>query len=252
MAQVTPLNAFDDNYIWALTHTSTDSVVVDPGDAVPVLDFLKAKQKQLSAILITHHHWDHTNGVAALKAAFPECVVYGPANSPFEGIDVTLTEGDTVTFWQGLTLSVLATPGHTLDHISYVHDEMLFCGDTLFSGGCGRLFEGTAEQMWQSLRKLKALPSTTPVYCTHEYTLANLAFAKTIEPINADLADYQTLCQTKREQGLPTLPTDLATEAKINPFLRADEAIQRSTVELSDDATPAEVFAAIRKAKDAA
>ncbi|CCQ11705.1 Hydroxyacylglutathione hydrolase [Pseudoalteromonas luteoviolacea B = ATCC 29581] len=221
MVQVEPLLAFKDNYIWYVScNKNKVAAVVDPGDANTVLARLNQNQHDLEAILVTHHHWDHTDGILALKEHFPNAVVYGPANSPYEHIDVRLREGDSVEL-PYLSLNVIETPGHTLDHVCYVANDMLFCGDTLFHGGCGRLFEGTATQMWQSLQKLARLPDHTKVFCTHEYTLANLEFALKAEPDNPLLIEAQKAALNRRAKHQPTLPTDIKTQKGINPFLRA-------------------------------
>ncbi|KZN66303.1 hypothetical protein N473_09970 [Pseudoalteromonas luteoviolacea CPMOR-1] len=224
MAQVEPIKAFNDNYIWAIcSQHEQQTWVVDPGQSQPVLTFLKANNRRLSGILITHHHWDHTDGVAELLLQFPDIPVYGPKDSKFSGITHPLSHNDNVTI-AGITFKVVETPGHTLDHICYTNEQITFTGDTLFSGGCGRLFEGTAEQMWHSLESLKQLPDTCQIYCTHEYTLANLAFAQAVEPENQVLSDYIAWCHQQREKDLPTLPTNMEKERHINPFLRADQA----------------------------
>ncbi|WP_404339390.1 hydroxyacylglutathione hydrolase [Pseudoalteromonas mariniglutinosa] len=224
MVQVKAIKAFSDNYIWCITHTNSQLAwVVDPGQATPVLNHLNENNLTLAGILITHHHYDHTDGVAALLKAFADIAVYGPATSPFKGINQPLVEGDTVTVFD-YQFTVLSTPGHTLDHICYIHPTLSFTGDTLFSGGCGRLFEGSAKQMWQSLCKLKSLPDDCEVYCTHEYTEANLAFALAVEPNNEVLKSRAQRVTKLREQGQITLPTTLAIEKQINPFLRCDKA----------------------------
>jgi hydroxyacylglutathione hydrolase len=221
-----PLPAFTDNYIWML-HNGQDALVVDPGDATPVIEALREHGLRLKTILVTHHHADHTAGIAALRDA-TQARVYGPALEkippPFEGQH----GGDSVDA-MGLIWHVLDIPGHTAGHIAYFCDAMngqplVFCGDTLFSGGCGRLFEGTPAQMQASLATLSALPRDTLVCCTHEYTLSNLKFASEIEPGNADLTEYVQTCKALRARALPTLPTTIAIERRINPFLRIDSA----------------------------
>jgi hydroxyacylglutathione hydrolase len=221
-----PLPAFDDNYIWML-HDGQQAVVVDPGDAQPVVDALAREGVQLQAILVTHHHGDHTGGVAQLRDA-TGAAVYGPAT---ENIPAPLTplRGGQAISALGLTWQVMDVPGHTAGHIAFTCAEvnghtLLFCGDTLFSAGCGRLFEGTPQQMLASLSALAALPGDTLVCCTHEYTLSNLKFALEIEPDNAALAAYAAQCRDLRAQGLPTLPSSIALEKNINPFLRTHEA----------------------------
>jgi hydroxyacylglutathione hydrolase len=208
-----------------MLHNGQDALVVDPGDATPVIKALREHGLRLKTILVTHHHADHTAGVDALRDA-TQAQVYGPTREkippPFQGQQ----DGDSVVAL-GLTWQVLDIPGHTAGHIAYFCDAvnsrpLVFCGDTLFSGGCGRLFEGTPAQMQASLATLAALPQDTLVCCTHEYTLSNLKFASEIEPNNADLAAYVQDCKARRAQGLPTLPSTIALERRINPFLRID------------------------------
>ncbi len=253
MISILPLPAFNDNYIWAV-HDQHSALVVDPGDAEPVLAFLHQQQLKLDAILITHHHWDHTNGVAALKAAWPNAVVYGPKHSPFSGIDTVVTENDTVRLnWWPQPLTVISLPGHTLDHIGYVWNEGVFCGDTLFSGGCGRLFEGTPEQMCASLEKLAKLPENTNVYCTHEYTQSNLTFAQAVDENNDELRRYSAKVDKLRALQQPSLPSNIRNERQINPFLRCHSMEIKHSVEthLGQTLTSKEaVFAGLRGWKD--
>jgi len=217
-----PLPAFQDNYLWLL-HDGQRALVVDPGDAQPVLAYLQRAGLQLDAILVTHHHQDHTGGVDALREA-TGARVWGPARERIPEPVTRLSEGDAITVL-GLRFDVFDVPGHTAGHIAYYCADiggtpLVFCGDTLFSGGCGRLFEGTPAQMLASLDKLAALPPATRVCCTHEYTLSNLNFAIAVEPDNADLADYRQQCMALRARGEPTLPSSIALEMRINPFLR--------------------------------
>jgi len=250
---VFPIKAFNDNYIWCL-HNKTHCAVVDPGDAAPVLAYCQDNQLTLSAIIITHHHWDHTGGIDALLVAFPNIPVYGPQNKNIKQITVRLSQGDGIELAQlGVTLSVLEVPGHTLDHIAYYGDMGLFCGDTLFSAGCGRLFEGTPQQMYQSLAKLTALPADTAVFCTHEYTMANIAFAETVEPNNQALIDYKHWANKQREIDVPTLPSNLQRELAVNPFLRCHSAELATNVSQNKGATLASeqaIFASLRSWKD--
>ena len=262
MLNVLTVPAFNDNYLWII-HDGSHAAVVDPGDAAPILAALKAHNLSLVAILLTHHHADHVGGVPALlqHANVPANVpanlpVYAPRNDRIANVTQLLDEGDTVRIPQlDLTLSVLDVPGHTLGHIAYVAKEQgwLFCGDTLFAGGCGRMFEGTPELFLSSLDKLAALPDDTKVFCAHEYTLSNLRFALAAEPDNAALAVRMTEEQHKRDQDQPTVPSFIGLEKATNPFLRTREPaiVKRLTAEArvqGDD--PVAVFAALREWKN--
>ncbi|HEY5717013.1 MAG TPA: hydroxyacylglutathione hydrolase [Motiliproteus sp.] len=222
MLQVQPVAAFQDNYIWMLGVAGSQEVAaVDPGDAAPVLAWLETQGKQLSAILITHHHPDHTDGVAELCQG-RDIPVYGPADSPFKGVTKPLQDNDQITLF-GQQFQIKATPGHTLDHICYYlggDQPQLFCGDTLFLAGCGRLFEGEPTQMQKAMDYFATLPDNTEVYCTHEYSLANLAFAAAVEPENSNIQAAIERCTRLRAQHWPTLPTHIAEEKRINPFMR--------------------------------
>lgn len=238
--------AFDDNYLW-LIHDGVHAAVVDPGDAGPILAALEAHGLSLVAILLTHHHADHVGGVPQLlkHAKVP---VYGPAHENIATVTVPLGEGDTVHIEQlALTLSVLDVPGHTRGHIAYVAagQHWLFCGDTLFAGGCGRLFEGTPAQMLHSLAKLASLPGDTKVYCAHEYTLSNLRFAHEVEPGNPLLTQRIADEQAKRERGQPTVPSTIALEQQTNPFLRATEPAIIDRLQAAGRLTGAEPVAAL-------
>ncbi|QNP49194.1 hydroxyacylglutathione hydrolase [Diaphorobacter aerolatus] len=221
-----PLPAFSDNYIWMM-HDGKTAIVVDPGDADAVFDELRSTGLSLAAILVTHHHGDHVGGVEDLYAG-TGARVYGPAREIMPEPITRVAQGDVVTEL-GLQFRVIDVPGHTSGHIAYFCPDMdgtplLFCGDTLFSGGCGRLFEGTPEQMRTSLDALAALPGNTRVCCAHEYTLSNLKFARAVEPSNAALLKYQQECMALRDADRPTLPSSIATELAINPFLRTRES----------------------------
>ncbi len=228
MIHITPIPAFDDNYIWLLRAPGTDRVaVVDPGDEEPVLEVLAQEGLTLAAILITHHHGDHIGGVADLAAAYPGVEVLGPVDPRIRGLTRQLREGDRVDL-PGLTepFQVLEVPGHTSTHIAYLGGPggaTLFCGDTLFAGGCGRVFDGTFAQLSASLRRIAALPPQTHIYCAHEYTLANLGFGLWVEPDSQALTERLRQAQASRAAGLPTVPSDLALELATNPFLRTGE-----------------------------
>lgn len=248
------LPAFTDNYIWMLDD-GRRSIVVDPGDASVVVDALTARGLQLAGILVTHHHGDHVGGLAGLRdhLAGP---VYGPATEniprPFEPV----RGGDRCEL-MALAFEVIDVPGHTAGHIAYLHrpadgPPLLFCGDTLFSGGCGRLFEGTPAQMHASLQALAALPGDTRVCCAHEYTLSNLRFAEAVEPDNAELARYLGWCREQRALGQPTLPSSIALERAINPFLRctAPAVVQSALSHGAESEQAVDVLAALRHWKN--
>ena len=249
---IVPIRAFQDNYIWCLRR-GTSAVVVDPGDAAPVLAYLSDTGLQLAAILTTHHHGDHVGGNTALLAKY-NVPVFGPARESIPGITRKLREGDTVDVpGIGVRLGVLDVPGHTAGHIAYHGEGVLFCGDTLFSCGCGRLFEGTAAQMHDSLAKLAALPVETRVYCAHEYTLSNLRFARAADPGNPAVEQRETSARAALAAGNPSLPSTIESELAANPFLRsaivsvAESASRHAGQKLT---APVAVFAALRKWKD--
>lgn len=248
--------AFRDNYLW-LIHDGRNAAVVDPGDAAPILAALQEHGLALTAILLTHHHADHIGGVPALLERF-QVPVFGPRHDGIAAVTVALGEGDRVEVPRlDLALRVLDVPGHTRGHIAYVRDgaePWLFCGDTLFAGGCGRLFEGTAEQMAASLGKLAALPEATRVFCAHEYTLSNLRFACAVEPDNAALQARVVADAATRERGQPTVPSTIGMERATNPFLRYREpeiaAQLRAAGKLQGGESPVAVFAALREWKN--
>lgn len=257
MIQITALPAFSDNYIWLLQAPALHHcAVVDPGDSAPVLAWLAAHPDwRLTDILVTHHHRDHTGGIVELKAQTGARVL-GPALEAIPARDVALADNQRLRLlehdWQ-----VLHVPGHTAGHIALFANDaaqpLLFCGDTLFAAGCGRLFEGSAAELHTSLQRLAALPAQTQVYCAHEYTLGNLRFALAVEPNNPALQQRQVEAAALRERGLPTLPSTIALELATNPFLRVNEDAVRRQAEARADArldAPAAVFAALRSWKD--
>jgi hydroxyacylglutathione hydrolase len=257
MFKVTPIPAFTDNYIWMI-HSDLDArsvAVVDPGDAQAVIAILGEHDYQLSAILITHHHDDHTGGVDELVAKY-SVPVYGPLNCKYSGISHSLKDATEFTLFEK-QIKVKAVPGHTLDHISYLYQnaqfDQLFCGDTLFLAGCGRVFEGTMQQMLTAMNYFKQLTGKTLVYPTHEYSLANLAFASAVEKNNPDITKITSHCTALREQHKPTLPTSIKTELLINPFMRCDQPdVQESAKKFAKKPlnTQLEVFSAIRSWKN--
>lgn len=244
-----PIPAFADNYIWMI-HNDQDALVVDPGDAQPVLEFLRERNLHLKTILVTHHHADHVGGVDVLRDATGAEVI-GPAGEDIPQPASGVSQDDTVQAL-GQTWSVMDVPGHTAGHIAFYTDAfegapLLFCGDTLFSGGCGRLFEGTPAQMLHAMDMFAALPGNTRVCCTHEYTLSNLRFARAVEPNNTALASYQQHCEALRAAQQPTLPSTIATELAINPFMRSRQPSVRSAVAGTEDVA---TFAALRAWKN--
>ncbi len=254
MTDVLHALAFEDNYIWLIRGKSPSHVaIVDPGDAGPVLEALEKQRLKPVAILCTHHHDDHVGGVDELLRHY-SIPVYGPARERIAGLTHKVGEGDHVGLADlDVELSVLDVPGHTAGHVAYVGGGLLFCGDTLFSAGCGRLLGGTAEQMHASLSRLAALPETTRVYCAHEYTEANLRFALAVEPDNADSRAYRDQARVLRQQNLPTLPSTIGLERRVNPFLRTAQPGVRQAAEKQAGqalASEAEVFAVLRRWKD--
>ena len=254
MLDITPIPAFQDNYIWAMHNDAGHCVVVDPGDAEVVEAFLAERSLQLTAIIITHHHWDHTGGLERLCSA-RNIPVHGPNNPSIKGLTQIPGEQDKLLLGDiGLSFQVLEVPGHTLDHIAYycAEQNILFCGDTLFHGGCGRLFEGSPQQMLTSLNKLSAVPPQTRVYCTHEYTQANLKFAHAVEPNNQVLTETLRQVEQLRENQQITLPSRIDVQKQINPFLRSSErgVIRAAETRGANGQDPGSVFQVIRQWKD--
>src|ERR1700691_4572042 len=231
---VRAVRAFSDNYIWLIEAPENRLIAVDPGEAAPLRAELKRSGSSLAAILLTHHHPDHIGGVAELLAAGPVRVI-GPADTRIPVAVETVGDGDRCEFPDlGLGFDILHVPGHTFSHIAFFGHGALFCGDTLFSAGCGRMFEGTPTQMNASLDRLGALPPDTRVFCGHEYTAANLRFALTVDPGNREALEYQAKVQRVRAQGNPSLPSTMALEVRVNPFLRCDDPVVAAAADAHD------------------
>ncbi len=255
MLEISLIPAFDDNYLWLLEREGYDGcAIVDPGDANPAIEAIERKGLRLDAILITHKHADHIGGVQKLKSLWPNAVVHGPQDEPIGELEVRLGEGGHVHLdGLGLDLDVLDVPGHTEGHIAYYGHGSLFCGDTLFAGGCGRVFSGTHAQLSRSLQKIASLPGDTLAYCAHEYTMANLGFAKWVEPDNAALLQRHASDAARRERDEPTVPSSIAIELATNPFMRTDnETVIHAAEKWSGKSLPDRdaVFHAVRDWKD--
>ncbi len=255
MIQVIPVAAFTDNYIWLVSNEGRKfAAIVDPGDAVPVIDELQRRDMQPVAILITHYHRDHVGGIEKLLETYPGLPVYGPAREMVPGMTRALGEGQKVVLEQlGLSFDVLDVPGHTAGHIAYYGEGSLFCGDTLFGNGCGRVFDGTLHDLHDSLQKIARLPAETLVYCAHEYTVDNIGFAKWVEPDNPALEVRLQECWELLDAGRATVPFELGHEFDTNPFLRThipEVIVKAEEIAGRETQTPADVFAVLRIWKD--
>lgn len=254
MIKIIPILSLQDNYIWAIVNTDSMQIaVVDPGTAKPVLDYIKSQNLILTTILLTHHHNDHIGGVAELLKNF-SVSVYGPKNQFISSVTKALRDGDIIQMPEyNMTLQAMEIPGHTLDHVAYFNNDLVFCGDTLFTGGCGKIFEGTPEQMFNSLQKLSHLPENTKIYCGHEYTVNNLKFALQVETDNTKLISRLEQSKDLREQNLPTVPSTMGEELATNPFLRVNQSGVRDSICAHInryDCDEIDLFAALREWKN--
>jgi hydroxyacylglutathione hydrolase len=248
MLEILPIPAFRDNYIWLL-HNGSRAALIDPGDAAPAIAMIEHRKLKLDAILITHHHSDHVDGVPDLLSRWP-ATVYAPKNEHHAFPHIAVEEGSLVNLDSlQLQFTVMEVPGHTLGHVAYYGANCLFCGDTLFGAGCGRLFEGTAQQMYISLQRFAALPPATAVYCAHEYTEHNLEFARNLDPDNRELLARQESVALLRKNGKPTLPSSIALELATNPFLRCDTKPIKLASGIASK-QPIEVFSEIRRMRN--
>ncbi|MCS3432502.1 hydroxyacylglutathione hydrolase [Klebsiella sp. BIGb0407] len=248
--KLTSISAFQDNYIWVLSDEEDKCVIVDPGEAAPVLSAIAQHQWQPVAILLTHHHRDHVGGVQQLKESYPELAIYGPAEIKIPGLTQIVKDGDNLQLL-GHDFSVMATPGHTLGHVSYFSFPWLFCGDTLFSAGCGRLFEGTPDQMYESFQRINQLPPETIICCAHEYTESNVTFALSLLPEDEHINRFYKEVKALRAENKPTLPSTLAKERLVNVFLRTEDPdLQRKAKKDILFQQPNKIFAWLRAKKD--
>lgn len=254
MSTVIALNALSDNYIWVIHGQNNKVIVVDPGEAQPVLNYLQAQHMVLEGIVLTHHHPDHSGGILDLLKHYPHIPVYSSQTDKVAGVTQCVQEGEEIRISPHFSsFKVLEIPGHTLGHIAFLYENAVFSGDTLFSCGCGKIFEGTAQQMYISLSKLKQLPPHTLIYCGHEYTLSNIAFAQTVEPENTALALRKKEVEALRKNNQPSLPVTVEVELQTNPFLRCEEpsviqAVQKQAQITTQD--PVEVLFHLRQWKN--
>lgn len=242
-----------DNYIWVIINSAREALIVDPGVVQPVVDFIESEHLTLRAILATHKHGDHTDGIAGIQEVYPHVSVYGPLKDHVPLVDHDVQEGRDIVIPGFAPMQVLEIPGHTRGHVAYLNDNNLWCGDTLFAGGCGRVFDGTYAELFNSLLKIKALPVETQIYCAHEYTLSNLKFAVVVEPNNLDIQKRLQKVEALRAQAKITLPAKLAVELQTNPFLRLAQPEVRASAEKYTEHTlnnEFEVFKTLREWKN--